>query len=653
MKLGVDKIRNTNARMVSRNSVKLQFSNDMLGSDLRAGLEHFTRGRRVEAEGLYRRVRADPATPVNRKAHATHLLGLLARECGHLEAAVGLLAESVELLPPANEAVSEFRSNWAAALGELGRWEEAFEATGPAVEGAAGYSPAFHNRSVALDHLGRAAEAVAAADRAVALEPEYAEAHLHRADVLRKVGRLHDAEAAYYEAARLRPTDANTLRSLATLLADRQRLDEAVGARRRAVDLAPHWAGAGSDLLFTLHYHPDYGPREHHEEARAWAARHADPHAPVDAEFPNRRDPERRLRVGYVSPDLRDHPVGRLIEPAVALHDRAAFEVFCYSEVAKPDHVSRHVRDLADGWVDTPGLSDEEVADKVRADRIDILVDCAGHFGDHRLGVFARRPAPVQVSAFGYCGTTGLKTIDYRLTDPVSDPPGADEFHSEKLWRLPRVAWCYRPFDGAPDVGPLPALESGFVTFGCLNNLVKVTDQVVETWSAILAAMPGSRLILLGPAGDEHTAGRFAAHGVDPARVEVAGRRPRGAYFELHNRIDVGLDPFPFNGDNTICDALWMGVPSVALIGDRFAARRGLAHLAAVGLGHLAAESVEEYVQAAVRLAADLPALAELRAGLRGRVRASPLGDAPGYVADLEAAYRAMWRAWCGAWCGA
>ena len=586
-----------------------------------------------------------------RRAHATHLLGLLARDCGHVAAAANLLVESAAALPEGDPAAAEFHSNAAAVLADLLRWDEArAEARAEAELAVAcnhAFAPAHHNLSMALDQLGRLPEAAGAEARAVIRNPDYSEAHLHRGELLRRTGHPAEAEAALREGIRLMPDDHRPVRELGNVFGERQRLDEAVVARRRAVELSPHWGAAGSELLFTLHYHPGYGPQQHYDEARAWAARHADPHAPLDPQFGNVRDPGRRLRVGYVSPDLRDHPVGRLIEPAVALRDRAGFEVFCYSEVAKPDHVSRHIRDLADGWRETPGLSDEEVAAKVRADRIDILVDCAGHFGDHRLGVFARRPAPVQVSAFGYCGTTGLNTIDYRLTDAASDPPGSERWHSEKLWRLPRVAWCYRPFDGAPDVGPPPALASGFVTFGCLNNLVKVTDQVVAAWSAVLAAVPGSRLLLLGAEGDENTARRFAGHGVDPGRVEVAGRRPRAGYFALHGRVDVGLDPFPFNGDNTICDALWMGVPSVALIGDRFAARRGLSHLSAVGLGDLAAAGVEEYVGTAVRLAADLPALADLRAGLRARVAESPLGDAPAFVADLEAAYRAMWRAWC------
>ncbi len=627
---------------------------DIPGPALRAALADQRAGRRVEAERVYRRVRADTTEPAVRRAHATHLLGLLARECGHLAAAAGLLGESAGLLPGGDPAAAEFAANHAGALAEAGRWDEALAAAQRAVAagesggeaGGTGFAPAHHNLAVVLGHFKRREEW-----RACEIDPAYFDARLLRAETLRTLNRPAEAADAAGAAADLRPGDFRPRRLLGSLHADAGRTAEAVAARRRAADLAPDLAAVGSELLFTLHYDPANGPRELYAAARAWAEVHTDPHAPADPQFPNGRDPDRRLRVGYVSPDFRDHPIGRLLEPVLAGHDRGRFEAICYSGVEAPDAVGHHLRGLADGWVDLPGLTDDEVAAKVRADGIDVLVDCAGHFGDHRLGVFARRPAPVQVSAFGYCGTTGLRTIDHRLTDAASDPPGgagAEAFHSEKLWRLPRVAWCYRPFDGAPDVGPPPAVENGFVTFGCFNNLVKVTDAVVETWSAILAAVPGSRLLLLGAAGDEHTARRFARHGIDPGRVEVAGRRPRAEYFALHNRVDVGLDPFPFNGDNTLCDALWMGVPSVALAGDRFAARRGLAHLAAVGLGHLAAESVEEYVGTAARLAADWPALADLRPALRQSVRASALGDAPAFVADLESAYRAMWRRRCG-----
>ena len=561
---------------------------DILGPALRAALIDHQAGRRVEAERVYRRVRDDPAAPAIRRAHATHLLGLLARDCGHLDAAAELLGASAGALPAGDPAAAEFFGNHAGVLVELGRWEAALEAGARAVEAGPEFAPAHHNLSVALHHAKRPAEALAASERACALKPDYVEAHLRRAEVLRDLGRPDDAVAACEAAIRLRPGDYRPHRALGAVCADAGLTTGAVAARRAAAACAPELAHVGSELLFTLHYDPASEPRELYEAARAWAAPHADPYAPINPNFPNDRDPSRRLRVGYVSPDFRDHPIGRLVEPVLAGHDREAFEVVCYSGVAKPDAVSYHLRELADGWVDLPGLSDDEAAARVREDRIDLLIDCAGHFGDHRLGIFARRPAPVQVSAFGYCGTTGLKTIDYRLTDAISDPPGAERWHSEKLWRLPRVAWCYRPFDGAPDVGPLPAAANGFVTFGCMNNLVKMTDAVVQTWSAVLAAVPRSRLLLLGPAGDVHAARRFANCGIDPERVEVAGRRPRAAYFALHHGVDVGLDPFPFNGDNTLCDALWMGVPSVALVGDRFAARRGLAHLSAVGLEALA-----------------------------------------------------------------
>ena len=578
----------------------------------------------------------DPSQPAVRRAHARQLLGLLARDCGHNEAAARLLAESATALPEGDPAAAEFHNNASAVLSELGRWGEALEHAERAVACNADFAPAQHNLSLALENNGRVVEAVEAAKRAVTLHPEYAAGLLHQGQLLRKHGRLEDAEMALREAVRLTPDDYRPVRELGHVLAEQLRLDAVVSVRRQVVELAPNWPGGGSELLFTLHYHPQYGARQHYEDARAWAVRHADPFATDVLHFENIREPDRRLRIGYVSSDLRDHPVGRLIEPAITLRDRERFEVFCYSEVAKPDRVSRHIRSVSDAWRDTAGLSDDDVAARIREDQIDILVDCTGHFGDHRLGVFARKPAPVQVSAFGYCGTTGVSTIDYRLTDALSDPPGAEQWYSEKLWRLPRVCWVYRPFDGAPDVGPLPADENGYITFGCLNNLIIVTDEVVAVWAKVLLATPRSRFILLGTTLHQHIADKFASCGIDPDRIEIAGRRPRVKYFELHNRIDICVDPFPFNGDNTICDGLWMGVPSVAMIGDRFAARRGLSHLSAVGLAHLAAGSGDEYVAIASRLTCDLPALSALRQGMRARLQNSALGDAPGYVKDLE-----------------
>ena len=413
------------------------------------------------------------------------------------------------------------------------------------------------------------------------------------------------------------------------------------------MDRWPDNAGVHSDFLLALWHDPRQTPRAVFEESRRWAARHAEPLRRLWRAHDNDRDPERRLRVGYVSPDFRDHAVGRLLRPVLARHGREAFEVFCYSDVERPDAMTARLRPLADVWRDTASIYDEELAEQVRADRIDILVDCCGHFAGNRLLAFALKPAPVQVSHFGYCGTTGLSAIDYRITDASSDPPGTTEAcHTEALVRLDGgCCWCYEPAEPTPDVGPLPALAVGHVTFGSLNRPAKLNDAVIETWARVLRAVPGSRLLLLsGTASDAGLSARFARHGVDAARVDDAPRQPRLDYLALHNRIDVGLDPFPFNGDNTLCDALWMGVPSVALAGDAFVSRRGVSHLNNVGLPELAAEDVDGYVWVAAELAADLPRLAALRAGLRGRLSGSALADGRSYVRRLEEAYRRMWR---------
>jgi protein O-GlcNAc transferase len=499
--------------------------------------------------------------------------------------------------------------------------------------------------SVALDNIGDVAAAEAAARAALDRTPHYAEAWHNLGNALRRRGRRGEASAAYEEALRLRPDLDDTLHALASCLFEQGRPGRAADCYRRLVDRWPDNPVAHSDFLLALWHDPRQTPREVYEQSRRWAARHAEPLRRCWLPHENTPDPSRRLRVGYVSADFRDHAVGRLVRPVLAHHDRDAFEVFCYSDVEAPDGMTARLRALADAWRDTASLPDEELAGQVRSDRIDILVDCCGHFAGNRLLAFALRPAPVQVSHFGYCGTTGMAAIDYRITDAWSDPPGAtDGLHTETLVRLEGgCCWCYAPDEPGPDVGPLPALSAGHVTFGSLNRPAKLNDLVVETWARVLHAVPRSRLMLLGPGtGDTDVSDRFAGHGIGADRIELTPRVPRPQYLALHQRIDVGLDPFPFNGDNTLCDALWMGVPSVALAGDAFVSRRGVSHLNNVGLPELMSDTVDRYVELAAVVARDLPRLADLRAGLRDRLRRCGLGDALSYTRDLEAAYRRM-----------
>jgi predicted O-linked N-acetylglucosamine transferase (SPINDLY family) len=351
------------------------------------------------------------------------------------------------------------------------------------------------------------------------------------------------------------------------------------------------------------------------------------------------------LRIGYVSPDFRQHVMGFFMEGVLACHGREQFEIVCYSDVAKPDELTRRL--VADHWRSIAGQSDSQVADLIRQDRIDILVDLAGHTAGNRLRVLARKPAPIQVTHFGYMHTSGLATVDYRLTDAWCDPPEMTErYHTEKLLRLPNISWCYRP-PPCPEIGELPALRHGGITFGSLNNLAKVSPEAIEAWARILHGVADSRLLILagaGEGGDERLRQLFGRHGIGTERLMLVGRRSRADYFALYKDVDIALDSFSYTGCNTTMDVLWMGVPVVTLAGRNAMGRQGVAILQCVGLPELIADTLERYVATAIERAGDLSALAKLRAGLRQRLRDSPLTDAARFTRGLEQAYQYMWK---------
>jgi protein O-GlcNAc transferase len=377
-------------------------------------------------------------------------------------------------------------------------------------------------------------------------------------------------------------------------------------------------------------------------------------HTEAAVDFPNEPHPERPLRVGYVSPDFRQHASNSYSLPLLTGHDRRLFDIFLYAEVPQPDAVSDNLRSLASHWRSTVGLSDAAVRQRVHDDQIDILVDLAGHTDHTRIAAFAVKPAPVTVTWLGYPNTTGLPTMDYRLTDALADPPGeTDHLHTEALVRLPHCFLCYQPPAEAPPVAPTPALSRGTITFGSFNNLEKVTTEVIETWAAVLRSVPRSRLLLKGwiladPVLRQRINDRFAALGIDAGRLDLRRLIPGiGPHLALYREIDIGLDPFPYNGTTTTCEALWMGVPVVSLIGDSHAARVGLSLLSSVGLQRLVAHDRDAYVTIAAGLAKDLAALEPMRQGMRSQLQKSPLMDAPRFARDVESAYRVMWRSWC------
>jgi protein O-GlcNAc transferase len=364
---------------------------------------------------------------------------------------------------------------------------------------------------------------------------------------------------------------------------------------------------------------------------------------------PAARGNRRKLRVGYVSPDFRRHSVSYFLTPLLAAHDRNAVEITCYAEVKQPDEVTARLKGLVSAWRSTVGMSDAELAERIRADGIDILVDLAGHTAGNRLAVFARQPAPVQVTWLGYPNTTGLSRIHYRLVDRVTDPPDASPA-SERLVRLENGFLCYEPPADAPPPMPPPCLAASAVTFGSFNNAAKLSPATLDAWARILQGSPGSRLVLKGAAFSEAETckrfrGEFVRRGVAEERLALAPFTPSSrAHLAAYHAIDLALDPFPYNGTTTTCEALWMGVPVIALLGDRHSARVGASILTRLGLGRLIAFDPADYVERALALASDRAGLGELRAGMRQRFAASPLCDAAGFARRVEAAYRRMWE---------
>jgi predicted O-linked N-acetylglucosamine transferase (SPINDLY family) len=438
--------------------------------------------------------------------------------------------------------------------------------------------------------------------------------------------------------------------NLGMALQDLGRLREAQREYRRAIALAPAELRYWGMLLFTLGQDTETSPEALFAEHRRFAEALVD--AVPQERFPAARfaDPERRLRVGYVSGDFRMHAIAFFIEPLLAARDRAAFEVFCYQTLSETDERTVRFRELADHWRDVTQLADDELAALIRTDEIDVLVDLAGLTTGNRVRALARRPAPVQISYLGYLGTTGVKAIDYRITDALADPPGADRWHTEKLVRLPRSFWCFAPLDHMPLPVERGEADASPLVFGSFNRLTKVRPELLRLWGRLLAAVPESELWVLDVPSDEvheRVVAEVAAGGVAPTRIKTWPRLPAAPFWDRVRRADIALDTFPYNGGATTCECLWLGVPVVTKAGAMGFARSAASVLGNVGLSELVAASEEEYLEIAMALASDRPRLRALQWGLRDRMRASPLLDAPGFMRDLEHAYRDLWRRAC------
>ncbi|MDR3518043.1 MAG: tetratricopeptide repeat protein [Azospirillaceae bacterium] len=524
------------------------------------------------------------------------------------------------------------------------RFAEAVEAYGEAIALRPDLIEAHCNLGVALHRLGRPQEAMAATLAAVRLDPTLPQPHLNLGSFLSEQGLLEVATLSLAQALTLR-RDSAVLNNLGNVLADQGRLEEAEAAYREALALAPGNRATHSNLLRLLNYRPSLRPETLFAEHCAWAALHdtGDRAALPPAAPPHHAGP---LRIGLVSADFRGHSCGFFIRALLEGRDPTRLHVTCYAEPAPADAMTAILRARADGWRDLAGIDDAAAADLIAADHIDVLIDLSGHTQGNRLTLFMRRPAPVQVAWLGYPNTTAVAAIGWRITDAEADPPGAaDRLHTERLLRLPTGFLAYRPADEAPPPVVHPPRETpDQIVFGSFNNLPKITDAVIALWGQLLRAVPGAKLLLKcrslrDAATAQRLRGRFAGWGVTPERLELIGWLPdRADHLGLYQRIDIALDPFPYNGTTTTCEALWQGVPVVTLAGDRHAGCVGVSLLTRVGLADLIAPTPDAYVAIAAALAADGERRAILRATLRPRMAASPLCDRAGFAAAFTAA---------------
>ena len=621
-------------------------------------------------------IRSNPHTP-----HYYDSMGNVLKALSRLEEAITHYKKAIRLNPEYAGACN----NLANALKAVGKTEEATLYYRKALEINPGLAEPYNNLGNLLKDRGEMEEAVSLFRRAIDLKPDYGEAYNNLGIALHALGRIDESVRAFTRAVELNPAMAETFNNLGNLCRNEGRVEEAVSLFAKALDLKPGYAQAHNNLglafqdsglaaqalahyrmardldsddggywsncLLAMHYTGTYSREELFEEAVEWGRKNG-LSCPAPA-FANTADPGRPLRIGYVSGDFRRHPVGYFIEPVITFHDRGRYEIYCYANQYERDDLTMRLETSPARFRRIADVPDGKVEEMIRRDGIDILIDLSGHTARNRLLLFVRKPAPVRASWIGYSDTTGLDAMDYIIADRHVIPEGDEKFYTEKVIRLPHSYLCYYPPAYAPEVTDLPAFRRGFITFGSFNNVAKVSAATIDGWAEILRAVPGSRLciktsILSVTDLTERYVEAFSERGIDPGRIEVAGKSPdhRGL-LDRYGEIDIALDTFPYGGTTTTAEALWMGVPVVTLVRGGFVGRTGSSILRAVGLGELTASDEGGYVEKARALAEDRGRLAALRATLREKMRISPLCGMQAFTRDVENLFRTMWAGWC------
>jgi predicted O-linked N-acetylglucosamine transferase (SPINDLY family) len=602
-------------------------------------------GQLDEAAAAYRRAIA--LQPALIQAHIS--LGRLLQSQNKLSEAVACFRQALAVDP----ALAEVHTSLGIALSKLGNLDEAIASHRNALSLQTDSAAAHVNLGVALYQRGDYDEAIANYRQALVLKPNFTMAHNNLGAALKRQGNLSAAVTSYRHALAQQPNLAGAHCNLSTALKDQGNVAEAIACLQQALALEPNYVEAYSDYLIAVQYLPEYPREQLLADHTAFAQRFE---APLRAHWPqhaNDRNPQRRLKIGFVSGDLRTHPVGFFLLNVLRQIDRDALDITLYASTDVSDNLTAQLRALEFAWTPLSGLSDDAAAQRIRADGIDILVDLSGHTGENRLMVFARKPAPLQVGWLGYWATTGLQAIDYILCDRHGILADEAQFYVEHPWYLPDTRLCFTPPEDTIAIDTLPALRNGYVTFGCFNNPTKMTDAVVAVWTQILHSVADSRLFLkskslLDRSVQESVAMRFAAHGIGAERLLFEGDSEREEYFAAYNRVDIALDPFPFTGATTTIEGVWMGVPVLTRRGDRLVAHQGESILHNLALTDWIAADDAAYVAQAVARASDLDSLGKLRSQLRSRLLASPLCDAALFARNLELAFRGMWQQRCG-----
>lgn len=587
-----------------------------------------------------RRVRQDHGAAWTMAAIALQSVGRRNEAVDHYHIALALLPATPEAL-----------ANLCVALTQRGDLDEAARVGDRAVR----LTPDSAQALLALGAAFQAKHALTGAEAlfrmALKRQPELAEAYVNLGVTLQASGRPAQAEPPLRRAIVLQPDRREQYANLGLVLTMTGRVEQGLAAYRRALDIDPAWAETHSDMIFAMDVLPEVTTADLQAARREFNQRHGVPRRRFRKPFANSRDPDRSLRIGYVTADFRKNSAAFAFEPIFREMDRQAYEIYCYSGVVIEDEMTARCRALATAWRKTVGVDEAAVADLIRADGVDILVDMSGHSSGNRLTVFARRPAPVQLSAWTHPHGVGLETMDYVFSDPVTIPASDRGLFMERIWDLPLVLPLCSPHE-APLVSPPPAARAGRTTFGCLNRLTKVTDPVIALWARLLRACPDADLLLKDRSLNDAAERRrmtesFARHGVSAERLRFMGASSRYDHLAAYGEVDIALDPFPLNGGVTTVEALWMGVPAVAMLGAASPSRASAAIMTCIGLSDWVAESPDDYVAVAAAKAADREGLAALRGGMRERFLKSPAGDIAFYTRAVERAYREMWRRWC------